>query len=92
MVKNPSANLAEKSLFFFFFGRKIPLPKNLSANAGNMREACLIPGSGRYPGVGNVNSLQYSCLENSMDREAWWAIVHRVAKSEIGRASCRERV
>ena len=43
--------------------------KNPPANAG---DAGLIPGSGRFPGEGNVNSLQYSCLENSMDRGAWW--------------------
>ena len=41
-----------------------------------------IPGSGRFPGEGNGNPLQYSCLENPMDREAWWATVHRVAKSQ----------
>ena len=41
----------------------------------------LIPGSGRSPGVGNCNPLQYSCLENSMDRGSWYATVHRVAKS-----------
>ena len=40
-----------------------------------------IPGSGRSPGEGNGNPLQYSCLENPMDRGAWWATVHRVAKS-----------
>ena len=40
-----------------------------------------IPGSGRYPGEGNGNPLQYSCLENHMDRGAWWATVHGVAKS-----------
>ena len=39
------------------------------------------PGSGRFPGEGNGNPLQYSCLENPMDRGAWWATVHRVAKS-----------
>ena len=42
----------------------------------------LIPGSGRSPGERNGNPLQYSCLENSMDRGAWWATVHRVAKSQ----------
>jgi len=41
----------------------------------------LIPGSGRSPGEGNGNPLQYSCLENLMDRKAWWATVHGVAKS-----------
>jgi len=41
----------------------------------------LPPGSGRYPGVGNGNLLQYSCLENSMDGGAWWATVHGAAKS-----------
>ena len=40
-----------------------------------------IPGSGRFSGEGNGNPLQYSCLENPMDRGAWWATVHRVAKS-----------
>ena len=40
-----------------------------------------VPGSGRSPGEGNGNSIQYSCMENSTDREAWWATVHGVAKS-----------
>ena len=40
----------------------------------------LIPGSERSPGEGNGNPLQYSCLKNSMDREAWWATVHRVTR------------
>ena len=48
--------------------------KNLPANAGDSRDAALIPGSGRSPGVRNGNPLQYSFLENSMDRGAWWAI------------------
>ena len=52
--------------------------KNLPATAGDLGS---IPGSGRSPGEGNGNPLQYSCLENPMDRGAWWAIVHRVAKS-----------
>ena len=42
-----------------------------------------IPGSERFFGVGNGNLLQYSCLENPMDRAAWWATVHKVAKSQI---------
>ena len=55
--------------------------KNPPANA-DARDAGLIPGSGRSPGGGNGNSLQYSCLENSMDRGAWKATVHGVAKSQ----------
>ena len=50
--------------------------KNIPANAGNARDASLILGSGRSLGVGNGNPLQYSCLENSMDRGTWWATVH----------------
>ena len=56
--------------------------KNPSANVGDMRDAGLIPGSGRSPGGGHGNPLQYSCLENPVDRGAWWATVHRVAKSQ----------
>ena len=52
--------------------------KNLPVNAGGAR---LIPGSGRSPGEGNGKPLQCSCLENSMDRVAWWATVHSVTKS-----------
>ena len=55
--------------------------KNTPANAGNARDLGLIPGSGRSPGKGNGNPLQYSCLENPMDRGAWWAAVHEVPKS-----------
>ena len=49
--------------------------KNLPANAGHAGDAGVIPGSGRSPGKGNGNPLQYSCLENPMDRGAWWATV-----------------
>ena len=56
-----------------------PVVKNLLANAG---DACLIPGWRRSPGEGNGNPLQYSCLENVMDRGAWQATVHRAAKSQ----------
>ena len=55
--------------------------KNQPANAGDERDSGLILGSGRFPGVGNGNTLQYSCLENSMDRGAWQAKVHGVTKS-----------
>ena len=55
--------------------------KNPLANAGDVRDAGLIPGLGRSPGGGHGNPLQYSCLENPMDRGAWWATVHEVAKS-----------
>ena len=56
--------------------------KNLSANAGDIRDVGSIPGSGRSPGGGHGNPLQYSCLENPMDRGDWWATVHRVTKSQ----------
>ena len=48
--------------------------KNPLASVGDTRDAGSIPGSGSFPEVGNGNPLQYSCLENSTDREAWWAV------------------
>ena len=56
--------------------------KNLPANAGDGRDTGSIPGSGRSLGGGHGNPLQYSCLENPMDRGTCWATVHRVAKSQ----------
>ena len=56
--------------------------KNLPAGAGDMRDAGLVPGSGRSPGGGHSNPLQCSCLENPMDRRAWWAVVLRATKSQ----------
>ena len=56
--------------------------KNPSAHAGNVRDMGLIPGLGRFPGKGNGNPLQYSCLENPMDRGTWQATVHRVTQSQ----------
>ena len=56
--------------------------KNPPANAGNIRDADLIPGLGRSPGGGHGYPFQYSCLENPMDRGAWQSMVHRVAKSQ----------
>ena len=57
--------------------------KNPPAGAGDAKDAGLIPRSGRSPGEGHGNPLQYSCLGNPMDRGAWWVIVHRVAESQI---------
>ena len=56
--------------------------KNPPANAGDTRDAGLIPGLGRSPGEGNGNPLQYSCLNNSMDRGVWWATVHGIPKNQ----------
>ena len=55
--------------------------KNPPADAGDVRDVDSIPGSGRSPGGGHGNSFQYSCLENPMNRGAWWARVHKVTKS-----------
>ena len=55
--------------------------KNLPANAGDVRDVGLIPGLGRSPEGGHCNPLQYSCLENPNDREAWEATVHSVTQS-----------
>ena len=55
--------------------------KNPPAKAADVRDTDSIPGSERSPGGGHGNRLQYSCLENPMDRGAWWATVHRVVKS-----------
>ena len=50
--------------------------KKPPANAGDIRDWHWIPGSGRSPGEGNGNPLQYSCLENPVDRGTWWATIH----------------
>ena len=56
--------------------------KNLPVKAGGLRDTGSIPGSGRFPGGGNGNPLQYSCLGNPLDRGAWKLIIHRVAKNQ----------
>ena len=56
--------------------------KNMPANAGDIRDVGLIPGSGRSPGGGNGNPLWYTCLENPTDRGAWQAAVHRIAEPD----------
>ena len=55
--------------------------KKPPANAGDVRDSVSVLGLGRSPGEGNGNPFQYPCLENLMDRGAWWAAVHEVAKS-----------
>ena len=71
-----SNQLQEKGRFMGGFGGS-----EVKASASNAGDPDSIPGSGRSPGEGNGNPLQYSCLENPMDGEAWQATVHRVAKS-----------
>ena len=58
--------------------------KNPPANAGDVRDVGSIPGLGRAPGGGHDNPLQYSCLENPMDRGAWQATAHRVTQNQTG--------
>ena len=67
--------------------------KNLPASAEDIRDVGSIPGSGRSPGGGHGNSLQYSCLENLVDRRAWWATDHGVTKSwtQLKRLSTQHR-
>ena len=65
----------------FFFNRCID-GSEVKASAWNVGDLGLIPGSGRSPGEGNGNPLKYSCLENPMDRGAWWATLHGVAKRQ----------
>ena len=55
--------------------------KNLPANKGDVRDVGSAPGLRRSPGVGNDKPFRYSCLENPMDRGAWWAVIHGTAKS-----------
>ena len=54
--------------------------KNPPDSAGDVRDMDSVPGLGRSPGRGHGNSLQYSCLENPIDRGAWWATLHEVTK------------
>ena len=56
--------------------------KESACSAGDTGDINLIPGLGRYPGEGNGNPLQYSCLENPTDSRVWWATVHSVTKSQ----------
>ena len=75
IIAIPSMKASRK---FQWIARASQMVKNQPASA---EDVGLIPGSGRSPGVGNHNPLQYSCLGNSMDRGAWWATVHGASKS-----------
>ena len=59
------------------------MANNLPASSGDTRDVGLIPGLGRDPGGQHDNIFQYSCLENTMDRGAWQAIVHKITKSQL---------
>ena len=65
----------------FYLPQVALVVKCLTANTEDLIDAGLISGLGRFPGGGHSNPLQYSCMENPMDRGAWPATVHRVAKS-----------
>ena len=66
--------------------------ENLPANEGDARDVGSIPGLGKSPGGGNGNLLQYSCLENSMDKGVWRATVHGVAKSRTRLSTYAHRI
>ena len=66
----------------FIHSQVVQVVKNQPANAEDIRNAALIPRSGRSLGEGNGKPLQYSCLENPIDRGSWWAIVHGVTRSQ----------
>ena len=70
----------EEPPYIFFFCSGFPGGSEVKASACNAGDLGSIPGLGRSPGEGNGNPFQYSCLENPMDRRAWWATVHRVAE------------
>ena len=74
--------IANSTLIFFGASQVVLVVKNPSANAGDIGYVGSIPGLGRSPGGGHGNPLQYSCLENPMDRGAWQATVHGVAQCQ----------
>ena len=69
-------------MIWYMASQVVLVVKNPPDKAGNIRDAGYIPGLGRSPGGRHGNPLQYSCLENPIDRGGWWAIVHRVAKNQ----------
>ena len=80
LLKKLEQLFLKKELLFLL--KSFPGGSDDKESACNVRDLGLIPGLGRFPGEGNGYPLQCSCLENSMDRGAWWAAVHGVAKSQ----------
>ena len=83
LLSSTSLLICHLSIYLsIYLSNVAPVVKNLPANAGDARDMGSIPGSGRSPGLGKGNLLQYSCLENPMDRRTWLATVHGVTKSQ----------
>ena len=88
MVDHPKHLLKQVLLLLFPIKSQRDFPdgtvvKNLPTNAGDTRDAGSVLELGKFPGVGNNNPFQYSCLGNSVDRGAWRATVHGVAESDV---------
>ena len=81
-IQNEKNNSFFTGLLLRWASQVVLVVKNPPANAGDIRDVSLIPRLGRFPGGGHGNPLQYSCLENPMDRAAWWATVHSVTRSQ----------
>ena len=79
--KQSKCSSTDELIKMWYIWKVALLVKNTPANPGDIRDASSIPGSGRFPEGGHGHTLNYSCLRNPMDRKAWWATVHRVAKS-----------
>ena len=85
-LRNQTASVSFPTLPLINYANMV---KNLPANAGDARNTGSMPGSGRSPREGNGNPLQYSCLRNPIDRGAWWATVHGLAKSRTRLSTTR---
>ena len=84
MHPTSDAKIIIKDIIDVYWASQVALVvKNSPASAGDVRDVGSIPGSGRSPGEGNSNPLQYSCLENPMDRGAWRATVHGVTELDM---------
>ena len=86
-VPSPCLRVEMDTVYVHWASQVVLVGKDPPANAGDIRDVCSIHGWERSPGGGHGNPLQYSCLENPMGRGAWWATVHRVAKSDMTEAT-----